>query len=76
MVHRAAAGAYGECEKLGTVNPKQKGNVQTVICSFAQPFAPFLENSFNVLFRLSRKIPAEDSHQKGKDQIIRNMNFG
>ena len=49
VVHRAAAGAYGECEKLGTVSPKQKGNVQTVICGFAQAFATFLENSVNVL---------------------------
>ena len=49
MVHRAAAGAYSECEKLGTVSPKQKGNVQTVICGFAQPFVTFLENSVNVL---------------------------
>lgn len=49
MVYRTAAGAYGECEKLGTVSPKQKGNVQTAICGFAQPFVTFLENSVNVL---------------------------
>ena len=49
MVHKVTAGAYGECEKLATVGPKQKGNVQTVICDFAQPFVTFLENSVNVL---------------------------
>ena len=49
MVHRAAAGTYSECEKLRTVSPKQKGNVQTVICGFAQPFVTVLENSVNVL---------------------------